>query len=186
MTLKSLMSLVSGLNLEERKVVYKTEEGTEVTATRTDKFTDHDFKVGLVLPGRKEFYPTHIRLLIDLHIKRESDPKAFNKLFVALEKVFEGKDPLIVGKQIKTLVFPMQLDNALINLFYTQLLMAEQETNYGPGKKKTNFSPPRDFFMSFIRWIESGEGEIDKIIYNALPPKFHSYPPPAKYWRKIK
>lgn len=182
MTIKALTKLILNLKKEERKVIYKTEKGIEITATRTDKITKNDFAVGLVLPGRKEFYPTHIRLLVDLYIKRESDPKKFKKLYDALERVFNGENPAAAGKTVKDLVFPMQLDSGLVNLFYMQLLMVEQDINYGPGKKKTKFSPPRDFLMSFIRWIASGEAEIDGIIFTAVPPKFRAYPPPKKYW----
>ena len=46
---------------------------TIVSATRTDRICPRDFAVGLKIPGRDEFYPTRIRLLFDLYLKRLSN-----------------------------------------------------------------------------------------------------------------
>jgi hypothetical protein len=60
------------LKPREHLVVYVSRSETQITATRTDKVCPHDFAVGLIIPGRSEFYPTHIRLLFDLYLKRLS------------------------------------------------------------------------------------------------------------------
>lgn len=109
----------------------------------------HDFAVGLIIPGREEFFPTHVRLLFGLYLKRLSNKEDAEGLFI---------------------------------LYYSQLLMAEQDFNYGPdGCKRSNFDPPRGFLMSFIRGVASGDNEIDRIITAAV----RNYPPPAKYKRKF-
>ena len=68
----------------ERKVMYTSPKGIQVTATQTGKFSPRDYAVGLVIPGRSEFYPTHVRLLLDYYLKRLSDPgrhKSYSRLW---------------------------------------------------------------------------------------------------------
>jgi hypothetical protein len=121
------------LQKDESITVYKTIDA-QVTATRTDKNSPMDFGVGLVLRN-KEFRPTHVRLLFDLHLKRRSDPDKSEKLFYALEKVYEGEDPEKLASDLKSIHFRMQLDSAETNLHYAQLLMVEQDFNYIPEKE---------------------------------------------------
>jgi hypothetical protein len=120
-------------NLEKNKpiIVYKA-ANAQVTVTRTDKISLKDFGVGLVLGEKPEFRPTHVRLLFDLHLKRRSEPEKSEKLFYALEKVYEGEDPKKLALELKNTDFRMQLDSAEVNLYYAQLLMIEQDFNYVP------------------------------------------------------
>lgn len=167
----------------ERKVVYMSSKGIQVTATQTGRFSPRDYAVGLVIPGRSEFYPTHVRLLFDYYLKRLSDPQQAQKLFNAVETVYKGDDPEELQQDVEGLIFPMQLDEAMVNLVYTQLLMVEQDFNYGPGgTRKSSYDPARGYLMSFIRWVASGEDEIDRIITNAV----RNYPPPARFKNPIK
>ena len=162
----------------ERRVMYTSSKGVQVTATQTGKFSPHDFAVGLVIPGRPEFYPTHVRLLFDYYLKRLGEPRQAKKLFKVVEKVYVGNAPEELAQDVDALTFPMQLDEAVINLVYTQLLMIEQDFNFGPkGTKKSRYDPPRGFLMNFIRWVASGEDEIDKIITNAV----RNWPPPVRF-----
>ena len=162
----------------ERRVMYTSPKGVQVTATQTGKFSPHDFAVGLVIPSRPEFYPTHVRLLFDYYLKRLSEPRQVQELFEAVEGVYEGNDPEELAQDVGVLTFPMQLDEATVNLVYTQLLMIEQDFNFGPeGTKESKYDPPRGFLMSFIRWVASGEDEIDKIITNAV----RNWPPPVRF-----
>lgn len=178
--MQSLSSELWLLNSNEKRIIYLGKRGTKITATRTDRICPHDFRVGLVIPKRDEFYPTHIRLLFDLYLKGLSDREKSQKLFLAFEDVYDGNDPEKVADELRDLTFKMQLDDADVNLFYGQLLMIEQEFNYGPkGCKEGKVKPPREFLMRFIRWIASGEEEIDKIITNAV----RNWPPPAKFGR---
>lgn len=170
------------LNPKERIEVYKGFDGTIVTATRTDKICPHDFAVGLVIPGREEFYPTHVRLLFDLYLKRITDGENSKKLFCALEKVFNGEDPEKLAQEFEDITFKMQLDNCDVNLYYAQLLMIEQDFNYGEeGCKKSKYTPARSYLMGYIRWVASGDDEIDKIITGAV----RNYPPKNKYIKPL-
>ena len=172
-------SLILGrLQPGERRIVYTSPKGVQVTATQTGKFSPRDFAVGLVIPGRPEFYPTHVRLLFDYYLKKLSEPQKAQKLFEAVERVYEGNAPEELVQDVGALTFPMQLDEAIVNLVYTQLLMIEQAFNFGPeGTKISKYDPPRGFLMSFIRWVASGEDEIDKIITNAV----RNWPPPTRF-----
>lgn len=167
----------------ERRIVYTSPRGVQVTATQTGKFSPHDYAVGLVIPGRSEFYPTHVRLLFDYYLKRLSDQQQAQKLFNAVEKVYDGGDPEELAKDIAALIFPMQLDESVVNLVYTQLLMIEQDFNFGPeGERKSKYDPPRGFLMGFIRWVASGADEIDKVITAAV----RNYPPPVRFKDPLK
>ena len=172
-------SLVLGrLQPDERRIMYTSPKGVQVTATQTGKFSPNDFAVGLVIPGRPEFYPTHVRLLFDYYLKRLSGPRQAQILFKAVERVYEGIAPEELAQDVDALSFPMKLDEATINLVYTQLLMIEQDFNFGPkGTKKSKYDPPRGFLVSFIRWVASEEDEMDKIITNAV----RNWPPPIRF-----
>ena len=178
MDIATASRVLDKLQLGEQRIMYTSPKGVQVTATQTGKFSPHDFAVGLVIPGRPEFYPTHVRLLFDYYLKRLSEPRQAQKLFSVVERVCEGNAPEELAQDVGTLTFPMQLDEAIVNLIYTQLLMIEQDFNFGPeGTKKSKYDPPRGFLMSFIRWVASGEDEIDKIITNAV----RNWPPPIRF-----
>jgi hypothetical protein len=178
MNMTKLYHILEKLSPGERMVVYTSPEGVQITATQTGKFSPRDYAVGLVIPGRSEFYPTHVRLLFDYYLKRLSNQERAQALFEAVEEVYKGNDPENLEIPVKSLAFPMQLDEAIVNLVYTQLLMIEQDFNYGPGgTRKSSYDPARGFLMSFIRWVASGDDEIDKIITNAV----RNYPPPVRF-----
>lgn len=177
MDIHEVVPVLMSLRPQEARVIYTVSPGTEVIATRTDKLSEHDFSVGLRIPGIPEFRPTHVRLLIDLHLKCLSDREKALALFEAMEATYQGEDPLPLAKQFAEVKFSMQLDGADVNLLYAQLLMVEQDFNYGPGKKHTNFDPARGFLMAFIRWIRSQEDQIDRVITAAV----RNFPPPRRF-----
>lgn len=172
---KELLKLKAG----EHRVIYASPKGVKVTVKQTGKFSPHDFAVGLIIPGKEEFYPTHIRLLIDLYIKRISNPEAAHALYLALEEMYGGKDPDGLADKVNNLEFPMKFDEPIVNLCYAQLLMIEQDINYGPGgTKQSKVNPPREYLMRFIRWTADEKAEIDKIIFAAAGRR---YPAPVRY-----
>ena len=138
MKMVELLPRLWGLQKNESIAVYKTVDA-QVTAVRTDKISPKDFGVGLVLRGKPEFRPTHVRLLFDLHLKRRSEPQKSEKLFYALEKVYEGEDPKKLALELENIDFKMQLDSPEVNLYYAQLLMIEQEFNYVPKDELRNY-----------------------------------------------
>lgn len=178
MNIERISPILWALELGERLVVYTSPNGVEVSATRTDKVCPHDFAVGLTIPGRPIFFPTHVRLFVDFYLKRLSNSQLAIDLFRAVERVYNDADPDTLRSDWEHVRFPMQFDEAQVNIYYAQLLMVEQDFNYGPqGCKKSNVNPPREFLMRFVRWIASGDDEIDRIITNAV----RNWPPPVRY-----
>ncbi|MEM3526437.1 MAG: hypothetical protein QXV37_03395, partial [Candidatus Jordarchaeaceae archaeon] len=154
MQMLKLSQQLKALKPKEHRVIYTSKNGVKVTVTKTQKFSADDFAVGLIIPGRDEFYPTHIRLLFDLYLKRLRNPEGAKKLFLALEKVYDGEDPDKFIPELEKIEFPMQLDEPSVNLYCAQLLMIEQDFNFSPGAKPgiggkipriSKFTPPREF-----------------------------------------
>lgn len=183
MEMSHLKNELLKLKKGEHKVIYTSPENVKVTVKQTGKFSPHDFAVGLIVPGKEEFYPTHIRLLIDLYIKRISNPKDAHNLYMAFEDMYQEGDPDGLIEKVKDLEFPMKFDEPIVNLLYSQLLMIEQDINYGPGsEKKSKLDPPREYLMRFIRWTADEKSEIDKIIFAAAGRR---YPAPVRYSNPI-
>jgi hypothetical protein len=175
MKMVELLPRLWSLQKNESITVYKTVD-TQVTATRTDKISVGDFGVGLVLLGKPEFRPTHVRLLFDLHLKRRSEPDKSEKLFYALEKVYEGEDPKKLAPELRNIDFRMQLDSAEVNLYYAQLLMIEQDFNYVPKKELNRYlvryvakkARGREIKVPMVKI--AGE-EMEKKVSNLNPPR---------------
>jgi len=179
MEMSHLKNELTKLKEGEHRIIYTSPKGVGVTVKQTGKFSPHDFAVGLIEPNSEEFYPTHIRLLIDLYIKRISNPHAAHKLYLVFEKLFQGIDPEELLDEVNNLEFSMKFDEPIVNLCYSQLLMIEQDINYGPGSaKKSKLDPPREYLMRFIRWTADEKAEIDKIIFAAAGRR---YPAPVRY-----
>ncbi|GAG04785.1 unnamed protein product, partial [marine sediment metagenome] len=172
------------LNRGEHRVIYISNKGVKVTVRQTGKFSEDDYVVGLIKKDEKEFHPTYIRLLFDLYIKRESNEENSKKLFGVLEEIYDGKGPELHIQELRKINFPMQLDEAEVNCHVAQLLMIEQDFNFGPGApKRSKLDPPREYLMRFIRWIAAGDTQIDRIIFAAAGRK---YPAPRKYSTPIR
>jgi len=179
MEMSKLASDLRTLKERGKAVIYTSKKGVQVTVTHTAKHSDDDFAVGLIMPGHDEFRPTHIRLLIDYYIKRESNKTAALELYRCLERVYAGNDPLNFAEQLQDLEFPMHLDEPETNLYMSQLLFIEQDFNFGPGAPKTSkMDPPRQYLMRFFRWVASADSQIDRVIFAAAGRK---YPAPQKY-----
>jgi hypothetical protein len=114
-----------------------------------------------------------------LYIKRESNLVGSKKLFKRLEQVYNGEDPKLYVDELVKINFPMHLDESEVNLHVAQLLMIEQDFNFGPGApRKSKLDPPREYLMRFIRWVAAGDTQIDRIIFAAAGRK---YPAPERY-----
>lgn len=191
MEMRELLKVLLKIEPDKQKTIYETPAGVKITATKTQKISTEDVGVGLIIPGRNEFFPTHVRLLVDLYLKRISGSKEnVKKLEECFERVYQGEDPERM-KEINNLKFRLQLDEPLANLYYTQLLMAEQAINYSEGAKPgrrgkpikpSKYSPPYTFLMGFIRWALSDDVEIDRLITAAV----RNFPPPTKHAKPMK
>jgi hypothetical protein len=177
MKIEERRDLLAALPPHEKKVIYKSSDGTEVSVTRTDELTVNDFSIFLKKPGEAEFDTTFIRLLIDLYIKKTGKPDEIDALAEDFENIYKGEDCSILIEGIKERTFPMQLEKLDVNLVCAQLLMIKQEFNYGPGKRETAYEPARGYLMAYIRWVLSNKNEIDKIVMAAVK----EYIPPEKF-----
>ena len=94
-----------------------------------------------------------------------------------IAEAFKYSEKLVKSK------FPMHLDESEVNLYVAQLLMIEQDLNFGPdGERKSKMNPPREYLMRFLRWVAAGDTQIDRIIFAAAGRK---YPAPNKYAKPI-
>jgi len=178
MDMQTLNRELLALNPNEHRTIYTSPLGVRTTVKHTARLSPRDFAVGIWGPGAAEFYPTHVRLLIGLYIKRSSNSPHARELYLAFERVFQGDDPISLLAAVGQLTFPMTFDEPIVNLCYAQLLMIEQDINYGPGgTKQSKLKPPREYLMRFVRWTADSSAEIDRIITAAV----RNYPAAPKY-----
>ena len=178
MNFSELLKVIESVKIGNSKTIYKLDD-VELYIHRPEKLgaslkrKDYDpkknFQIFMKTPGKKDFKPNHLRVLLDLHLKHESDPKLSERIFEVMEAVYKGEDPLKFSKEISKMKFRMQLDSAIVNVCSAQLFMAEQEINYTKGKVQ----PPRAYLMGYIRMIRTGNFEIDKILWSSTrhPPR---------------
>ncbi len=177
MDIEQRRELLASLPPDDKKVIYTSYDGTEISVTRTDELTIKDFSVFLKKPDEEEFSPTFVRLLIDLHIKKISNSDETDSLSNIFENICKGEDCIALIDSLDSKTFPMQLDSLDINMVLAQLLMIKQEFNYGPEKRETAYDPARGYLMAYIRWVLSEKNEIDKIVTAAVK----EYMPPESF-----
>lgn len=172
-----------GLDEDERVVVHEGSDGSEIIVVKgekTEKYSDFDIQIRL--EGGRGYEdmnpPSHPNIFHDLHKKRNADPNAASRLFDIIRSVYAGADPRtfeeLASYSFEDDVFPADVT---VRLF--QLMLIEQEINYGPGGEYTRYHPPRDLLMSCVRWIESGDyDDISQVIgagYNGRTPEQYRY-----------
>lgn len=177
MDIEQRRELLAALPPDDKKVIYTSKNGSEISVTRTDELTIKDFSVFLKKPEQEEFSPTFVRLLIDLHIKKISKPDETDSLSKLFESIYEGEDCTALIDSLAGKTFPMQLDSLDVNVVLAQLLMIKQEFNYGQEKRETAYDPARGYLMAYIRWVLSEKNEIDKIVTAAVK----EYMPPESF-----
>lgn len=109
-----------------------------------------DIKIWLKAPyKKKEFMPSHERILLDLFIKRIQDEKKIKKIYLIMESIFENEDLENYSEELRRIDFEKQIDPIFVNLAYLQTYMVEQEINFeGIGKYPDK---PRLYIMGYIR-----------------------------------
>ena len=179
MKYNDLLEIIKNLKIGESEELYKTDD-SKIWIMRPEKLgrslknkekydIKRNFQIFMKKGEEREFRPNHLRILIDLHLKLISNLEDSKIVFSSLEKIYSGGDPLEFKNELNGLKFKMQLDSALTNVCCSQLFMAEQDINYTHGK----IIPPRSFLMGYIRFVKSGQENIDKILWNSIrhPPK---------------
>jgi hypothetical protein len=177
MDIEQRRELLASLPPDDKKVIYTSDDGAEISVNRTDELTIKDFSVFLKKTDEEEFSPTFVRLLIDLHIKKISNSDETHSLPTIFENICKGEDCAALIDSLGSKTFPMQLDSLDINMVLAQLLMIKQEFNYGPEKRETAYDPARGYLMAYIRWVLSEKNEVDKIVTAAVK----EYMPPENF-----
>src|SRR3989344_8838948 len=95
---KALFEVAKGLEFDKKTTIYKDE--LEIFLIRpsklSKKFKDYDVKKNFQIwlkEGKREFKPNHLRVMIDLNLRIRSRPDLKNKLLLAFDNIFYGKDP---------------------------------------------------------------------------------------------
>lgn len=109
-----------------------------------------DIKIWLSAPYRKkEFMPSHERVLLDLFMKRIQDEGKIRKIYNIIETLFNDGDLEEYREELEQINFEKQMDPNFVNLAYLQAYMAEQEINFeGKGSYPDK---PRLYIMGYIR-----------------------------------
>lgn len=186
MKYEELKKIIISMKLGERKVIYKTNENTEIFVNKPTKVPSKlknskrydpqkNFQIGLIKKGQKEFLPNHLRIMIDLQLKKDENLDKSNILFDAIEDIYGGKDPLDYKEKLKGYLFKSGFEDSFTDLCLVQLFFLEQDINYHFGKVQ----PPRAYLMGYIRMIRLGVDEIDKLLWSST-----RHPPRMEYRSK--
>lgn len=173
---RAMFKIVKELPFDIRKTVYKNGD-TEIQLFRPSKlskrFENYDksknFQIWLK-EGTREFKPNHLRVFIDLNLRVRSRPDLKEKLLVAFDNIFYGKDPEKELDNLSTEKFDHFLNNLKIIGVLNQLFIIEQEHGY---VRESKFDPPTLFFQGWIREFIDNPKEIDNLcmsVCNRQPP----------------
>jgi len=155
-----LKEQILNMELDEKKTIYEIDEKTEIFVNKPSEIPKHlknkdkydpkkNFQIGLRKKGQKEFLPNHLRILMDLDIKKKENPETSEIVFEAIEKIYNGKDPKELKDELIVLHFDKEIENSYTDVCLAQLFMIEQDLNYDFGKVK----PPKAYLMGYIRMI---------------------------------
>ena len=95
----NMFKIVRGLELDEKKTVYKQGNVT-IQLYRPSKLSQRfrnynpkkNFQIWLK-EAEREFKPNHLRVFIDLNLRTRSRPELKEKLLLAFDNIFYGADP---------------------------------------------------------------------------------------------
>lgn len=177
---KDIFKVVKELGFDIKHVVLKEKE-TEVYIFRpsvlSKRFKGYDvaknFQIWLKEHNR-EFRPNHLRVMIDLNLRARSRPDCKEKLLLAFDNIYYGKDP---DKELEILEkekFGHFLNDIKVIGYLAQLFHIEQEYCY---HKVSKFDPPNLFLQGWIREFIDSPKEIDNMCMSVC----NGQPPNSKY-----
>ncbi|MDD5474428.1 MAG: hypothetical protein PHU34_09825 [Candidatus Methanoperedens sp.] len=173
MKMEKLLEVVKNLEIGSSKDIYESIDGTMIYIKRPEKVgrnvkRKYDVKTNIQIwarePGKKEFMPNHLRILIDLELKKQVRPELKKTLLLLFDKIYYGDDPKILFESVKDISFPKPLKPLDYDMYLAQLFIAEQGTGYIHESK---FDPKYLFFQGWVRCVLSGDLEIDKVCWSA-------------------
>ena len=176
--LKSEMfNIVRELEFDNKKTIFK-KGNIEIQLYRPSKlsarFKDYDVKKNFQIwlkEGNREFRPNHLRVMIDLNLRTRSRTDLKEKLLIAFDNIFYGKDPENELKELSEEKFEHYLNDLIVIGVLSQLFIIEQEYGY---HKESKFEPPTLFFQGWIRAFIDSPKEIDNLcmsVCSGQPPK---------------
>jgi len=176
--LKSEMfKIVKELEFDNKKTIFK-KENVEIQLYRPSKlsarFKDYDVKKNFQIwlkEGTREFRPNHLRVMIDLNLRTRSRADLKEKLLIAFDNIFYGKDPENELKELSEETFEHYLNDLMVIGVLSQLFIIEQEYGY---HRESKFEPPTLFFQGWIREFIDSPKEIDNLcmsVCKGQPPK---------------
>lgn len=183
MKYEELKKVILNMKLGEKKTVYKINEDTELFVNKPTKVPTKlknskkynplkNFQIGINKKGQKEFLPNHLRIMIDLQLKKDENKDKAKILFDTIEYIYEGADPFEYKEKLKGYLFKSGFEDSFTDLCLAQLFFLEQDINYDFGKVQ----PPRVYLMGYIRMIRLGVDEIDKLLWSST-----RHPPIIKF-----
>jgi len=172
-----MFKIVKELEFDKKVTVFK-KDGIEVQLFRpsvlSTRFKDYDvnknFQIWLK-EGDREFRPNHLRVMIDLNLRTRSRIDLKEKLLIAFDNIFYGKDPEVELSKLSKENFEHYLNDLIVIGVLSQLFIIEQEYGY---HKESKFEPPTLFFQGWIREFIDSPKEIDNLcmsVCNGQPPK---------------
>jgi len=172
-----MFKIMKELEFDVKKTVYEKGD-LKIQLFRPSKlskrFEDYDVKKNFQIwlkEGDREFRPNHMRVMIDLNLRVRSRADLKEKLLIAFDNIFYGKDPEIELSELSKEKFGHYLNDLVIIGMLAQLFIIEQEYGY---HKESKFEPPTLFFQGWIREFIDSPKEIDNLcmsVCKGQPPK---------------
>ncbi|MDD3085210.1 MAG: hypothetical protein PHU32_04985 [Candidatus ainarchaeum sp.] len=177
MNSKEMTDIINKLEIEKSKTILN-KNGTQIYLIRPSKtYKSYDPKKNFQIflkEDNREFRPNHLRVMIDLNLRIRARPDLKNKLLIAFDNIFLGKDPLLEVKPFSKEKFEHYLNDIEVIAQLSQLFILEQELNYD---KPSKFDPPTMFYQGWIRQFIDNTKEIDNLCMSVC----NRQPPQAKY-----
>lgn len=162
----SMLNIVKKLPFDAKETVFKYDK-TEVQLFRpsilSKRFKNYDLKKNFQIwlkEGAREFRPNHLRVMIDLNLRVRSRVELKEKLLLAFDNIFYGKDPVKELTGLSKEKFEHYLNPLPIIGVLNQLFIVEQEYCYN---KESNFDPPTLFYQGWVREFIDNPKEIDNL-----------------------
>lgn len=177
-----MLSIVKKLPFDDRQTVYEKGDITVQLfrpSVLSKRFKDYDVKKNFQIwlkEGPREFRPNHLRVMIDLNLRIRSRSDLKEKLLLAFDNIFYGKDPISELKGLENEEFEHYINPLRIIGVLSQLFIVEQEYCY---HKVSKFEPPTLFYQGWVREFIDNPKEIDNLCMSVC----NGQPPLAKYVR---
>lgn len=162
--------------------IYEGHDATRIVVKKgekTDKYDDRDIQIQLTGENWAEEYPPkHALVFQDLDEEITADEALAAELYDFISRTFENEDPDKYVDELRSMEFDAGDLTPDVLVYLVQVMMVEQEINFGPAGN-SNYHPPRDLLMGCIRRIFADDyTDIKDVIddaYKGVVPSYHEY-----------